>query len=237
MSDRIWTRRTSTDSDPRSSERWPAPPGRSRPGPWPRRSSPPGPAPRCRWRPRGRPAASRRTPGTWIWRSALTATRRQSTRVLRMARSSGSTSSATLRTFSLVLALERRRGDHRQPLVGRALQLPQRRLGGARRREHLAPRAGRRRPGCTGPRRAAACAMVRDDDRGLAPWPPQRSRRDDRGGEQRDGTPDHRVEPPRQRIAPESRRTPRRRSTAPPPASRADRRRRGTARRTWRRGR
>ena len=41
--------------------------------------------------------------GTSICRSALSATRRQSTRVLRIARSSGSTRSATLRTFSRCL--------------------------------------------------------------------------------------------------------------------------------------
>ena len=70
----------------------------------------------------------------------------------------------------LVLALERRRGDDRQPLVGRALQLPQRRLGGARRREHARGPLDVAVPGALG--RVAQQGRDRpDDDGGLASGP------------------------------------------------------------------
>ena len=124
----------------------------------------------------------------------------KSTRVLRIARSSGSTSSATLRTFSLCLRWNGDEAMTASPSSAAALQLPQRRLGGPRRREHPRGPLDVAVPGALG-RVTQQRRDGPDDDRGLAPWPPQRRRRDDRRGQQRDGTADHRVEPPGQRVA------------------------------------
>ena len=130
MSERIWTSSTSTDSEPRSSARWPGPPGRSRPAPAPLRSSPQDP---------GHDVGS---VGEVVQQRCVG--RRDMDLAVRVdgdpTNEHPGAAHRPVQRFDelgdaadllLVLALERRRGDDRQPLVGRALQLAQRRLGGA----------------------------------------------------------------------------------------------------------